>query len=78
MDRQMKHGGQRKGAGRKPAPTRRAKRYGNLIPAWRWRTTPERLEQMEEKRKSMGIGKTEFIEIAVDRLINDAQQRLAR
>jgi len=47
-------GGFRNGAGRKH---RRSARYGKLVPAWRWRTTPARLERMEKLREKLGISK---------------------
>ena len=61
---------EKKQGGRKPS--RRSKRYGNLVPAWRWRTTPARLERMEAKRQEMGISKTEFIELSIDKFLDDA------
>ncbi len=58
-----------KQAGRK---SRRSIRYGQLVRGWSWRTTLERLERMEGLRKRLGISKTEFLEMAIDRLLSNA------
>ena len=60
---------QTKKAGSNPRQLRRSARYGKLVPAWRWRTTPARLERMEELREKLGISKTELIETAIDQLL---------
>lgn len=52
----------------KPA-TRRSLRYGKLVRGWDWRTTPELLEKAEKKRKELKLSRTEFLEKAISKLI---------
>ena len=47
--------------------TRRSKRYGKLVRGWDWRTTPDRLEQMEIKRLELDMSKTQFLEWCIDK-----------
>ena len=49
--------------------TRRSNRYGSLVYGWNWRTTEERLERAEAQRQRIGASKTQFIEMALDALI---------
>lgn len=48
---------------------RRSQRYGKLVRGWDWRTTPERLAEMEAHRQALGIGKTEYMELAFNALL---------
>ena len=50
--------------------TKRAARYGSLLRGWDWRTTKERLDRMEADRAQLGIGKTEYLERAIDAYLN--------
>lgn len=59
----------KKKAGSNPRQLRRSARYGKVVPAWRWRTTPARLDRMEKLRENLGISKTELIETAIDQLL---------
>lgn len=60
--------------GRKPS--RRSLRYGKLVRGWDWRTTPELLEKAETKRKEINLSRTEFLELALTKLIeNEAEIR---
>ena len=47
-------------------PPRRQARYGKLVRGWDWRTTPERLVAAASAASELGIGKTEFLELAID------------
>lgn len=54
----------------KPA-TRRSHRYGKLVRGWDWRTTPELLAKAETKRKELNLSQTEFLELAINKLIEN-------
>lgn len=55
--------------------TRRESRYGNLERGWAWRTTAERLERAEAQRQRIGASKTQFLEMAVDGLIERLEEQ---
>lgn len=48
---------------------RRSLRYGKLVRGWDWRTTPDLLEKAEAKRKELNLSRTEFLELAINKLI---------
>ena len=54
----------------KPA-TRRSQRYGKLVRGWDWRTTPSLLEKAEAKRKELNLSRTEFLEKAINQLLEE-------
>lgn len=45
----------------------RAQRYGKLVRGWDWRTTPERLEKAQRVADWLGVNRTTFIEMAIDK-----------
>lgn len=45
----------------------RPNRYRALVRGWDWRTRPERLAKAEERRKQLGINRTQFIEYCIDK-----------
>lgn len=49
--------------------SRRVERYGKLVRGWDWRTTPERLELAEATRKKLGVSRTHFLELLIDRSV---------
>jgi len=50
--------------------SKRSDRYGKVVPAWDWRTTPERLELMQRcVDYTMKVDKTTMLEFAVDYLL---------
>lgn len=51
--------------------SRRSLRYGKLVRGWDWRTTPELLEKAEKKRKELNLSRTEFLEKAIETLVNE-------
>jgi hypothetical protein len=55
----------------KPRTQRRQQRYGRLVRGWGWRTTPERLQQMQRFIDKHGMDKTEFLERAVDEYLDN-------
>lgn len=52
-------------------PASRSLRYGKLVRGWDWRTTPELLEKAEAKRKELNLNRTEFLEKAINHLIEN-------
>jgi predicted DNA-binding protein len=55
--------------GRKPS--RRSLRYGKLVRGWDWRTSPELLEKANEARERLNLTKTELIERAIEKYIEE-------
>lgn len=45
-------------------------RYGKLVRAWDWRTTPERLARMDRSADVLKITKTQLLELCADLAIN--------
>lgn len=42
-------------------------RYGALVRGWDWRTRPERLTKAEQRRKELGLNRTQFLEYLIDK-----------
>lgn len=55
--------------------SRRESRYGTLKHGWNWRTTAERLERAEAQRQKIGASKTQFLEMAIDALVEQLEAR---
>jgi hypothetical protein len=42
-------------------------RYGGQVRGWDWRTNPERLSKADERRKQLGMNRTQFLEYCIDK-----------
>jgi len=51
---------------------RRAERYGKLVRGWDWRTTPDLLAEAEALATRLGMNRTQLLEHALRRLIEQS------
>lgn len=54
--------------------TARSERYGKLVPAPNWRTTPERIEAMKIAADELGLTVTGLMELATDSIIEESKK----
>lgn len=54
------------------ARQRRVERYGKLVRGWDWRTTPDLLAEAEALATRLGMNRTQLLEHALRRLIEQS------